>query len=599
LGNEVFKLPTIKSRNHILTLIKNNIELNEQVFDTGMIMEDTVEEKQSSNENTNSASSSQEFSGTNNQVDGVDEGDILKTDGVYIYKVDEYKNVLIIHANPENPKIVGTINMDENVNISELFLVKNKLVIVANAWEVSSYLKEGDMSSNKIATDYMPWYGGNNETKVFIYSLLNISNPKLEKEYSFDGSYVSGRTIESNLYFVTNKNMYYDWYRVLEDKSSINDEMLLPSYKDCTVGEEVTLEYEDIQYYPDFSEPSYMITIGIQLDKLNKEPDVQAYLGSSGTIYVSKDKLFTTITKYDSKKIINNNNYISTQIYQYDLKDGNIIASGKGEVPGTIVNQFSMDTYENNFRIATTTGFSWDEVNPSKNNLYILNANMKTVGKLEGLAEGETIYSTRFMGNKVYMVTFKQVDPLFVIDAFNPTKPVVLGYLKIPGFSEYLHPVDENHLLGFGYDTNAEGDRVTTGGLKLSLFDVTDPLKPIEKQNQVIGKQGSYSELLWNHKALMYSNEQELMAFPVQLAGENYNIEFDGAMVYSISNEGFHQKGNITHYNTGIQQDQNNYNWNSNISRILYIENYLYTFSEGKLQVHDAQTLEFISDLKL
>lgn len=603
--DETFVLPTIKSKSHILSLIKTNLDLNPQNFITGRgeILTEEVALDSGSNEKSSAGdvnSSSQDFTGTNNQVEGVDEGDIIKTDGSYIYKVDEYKNVVIINVNPVSPKIISTIKMDSDINISELFLANDKLIIVANTWEYAVPI-EGAVpnSSSKIAIDYMPWYGGNSETKVYIYSLSDISKPQLEKEYTFDGSYVSGRTIDSNLYFVTNKNMYYDWYRILEDNNSVKDEMLLPSYTDSTLGEEVTLTYNDIKYYPGFTEPNYMITVGIQTDKLNIKPDVQAYLGTSGTIYVSKDQLFTTITNYDYNKSMNGNYNTSTQIYQYDLMNGSITPSGHGEVPGTIVNQFSMDTYKNNFRIATTTGFSWDEVNPSKNNLYILDTNMKTIGKLEGLAKGETIYSTRFMGEKVYMVTFKQVDPLFVIDASNPTKPIVLGYLKIPGFSEYLHPVDENHLLGFGYDTKAEGDRVTTGGLKISLFDVTDPLNPIEKQSQVIGKQGSSSELLWNHKALMYASNQELMAFPVQLAGENYNIEFIGAMVYSINSEGFNQKGNVTHYGKGVQNDQYIYNWDYTINRILYIDNYLYTFSEGKLQVYDSETLEYISDLKL
>ncbi|PKM50854.1 MAG: hypothetical protein CVV02_09045 [Firmicutes bacterium HGW-Firmicutes-7] len=592
-----FKFPTINSKNHIIELIKSNIELNEQFYySPTMSMEDSGDmlTEKSSSLDTNTT----EFSGTNNQVDGVEEGDVIQTDGSYIYKVDQYKNITIINANPNNPQIVSTIKIDGNMNISELFLANGKLIVIANSYGYAFPL-EGEVISNKIAIDVsFPRYRGNDETKVLIYSLVDISKPTLEKDYSFDGLYVSGRTIGSSLYFVTNKNMYYDWYTILEDNNMVKDEMLLPSYTDYTIDEKVTLAYKDIRYFPDFTEPSYMITVGIEMKNLDIKPDVQAYLGTSGTIYVSNTQLFTTITKYDLKNTGTNYN-TSTQIYQYDLKDGRITASGKGEVQGTIVNQFSMDAYKDYFRITTTTGFTWDEVNPSKNNLYILDSKMKTVGKIEGLAEGERIYSTRFMGDKVYMVTFKQVDPLFVIDASNPTKPEVLGYLKIPGFSEYLHPVDENHLLGFGYDTKVEGDRVTTGGLKLSLFDVTNPLKPIEKQNQIIGNQGSYSELLWNHKALMYAGNQELMAFPVQLTGDNYNIEFTGAMVYSINSNGFKQKGNVSHYNSGTQYDQYKVHWDYAINRILYIEGYLYTLSEGKLQVYDAETIEFVSELTL
>ena len=181
------------------------------------------------------------------------------------------------------------------------------------------------------------------------------------------------------------------------------------------------------------------------------------YLGGTDTIYVSKENLYAAVADYSYNYIVRpleefSPEYTtSTVIYKFELKDGKIGTAVQGEVPGTIINQFSMDEHNNTFRIATTTGDMW--MNTSKNNVYILDEDLKVLGKLEGLAEGERIYSTRFAGDRMYMVTFRQVDPLFVIDTSNPRAPELKGMLKIPGYSTYLHMVDENHILGFGYDT--------------------------------------------------------------------------------------------------------------------------------------------------
>ncbi|CAK4820236.1 unnamed protein product, partial [Aphanomyces euteiches] len=188
-----------------------------------------------------------------------------------------------------------------------------------------------------------------------------------------------------------------------------------------------------------------------------------------------------------------------------------------------------MDEYGGYFRIATTTGEAWrNDEQTTKNNVYVLNEALEITGKLENLAPGERIYSTRFMGNRAYIVTFKQVDPLFVIDLTHPQAPKVLGSLKIPGFSDYLHPYDENHIIGFGKDTvemsNGNGGIAGVGsttafyqGMKIALFDVTDVSHPIEMFKESIGDRGTDSELLHNPKALLFNKEKGLLAFPVTL----------------------------------------------------------------------------------
>lgn len=259
-----------------------------------------------------------------------------------------------------------------------------------------------------------------------------------------------------------------------------------------------------------------------------------------------------------------------------------------------------MDEYDDTFRIATTK--------PDGNALYTLDQSMQTIGRLEQLAPGERIYSARFLGGRAYLVTFKQVDPLFVIDVADPKRPTVLGALKIPGYSDYLHPYDETHLIGFGKETTQEGKggAVLTQGMKVSLFDVSDVAHPIEMFKTTIGDRGTESELLHDYKALLFSREKDLLAFPVavretakqpdaQSPFAYGTLTFQGAYVYKLDlSTGFRLQGRITHLNeqNSLKTGYDAYNPTYAVKRVLYVGDTLYTVSDGAVQANEIGTLQ-------
>ena len=245
----------------------------------------------------------------------------------------------------------------------------------------------------------------------------------------------------------------------------------------------------------------------------------------------------------------------------------------------------------------------------SYNNLYVLDDNLKVIGALENLAEGEKIYSVRFMQNRAYMVTFKQIDPLFVIDLSNPKNPKVLGKLKIPGYSDYLHPYDDTTLIGLGKDTGeSEWGGVRVKGLKLSLFDVSDVNDPKEIDVYIMGDSGSDSIALHDHKAFLFSLDKNLLSIPVSIresaGSRGYGkLTFSGAAVFNVDKTGFELKGKIDHSDGGRISNQDywrGYNYYDNtVKRSLYIDDVLYTFSNKYLKMNELDDLNLVKKLEL
>lgn len=542
---------------------------------------------------SSSKSSGQEVSSTNVQVQGIDEADMVKTDGENIYQVVDGKVNVISAKSAEKMDHIATIQFQQSFSPSQLFLDKGRLLIIGH-----SYNYDPKEANKKIAADslYAPM---NETTKALVYDVNNPSKPSLEREISLEGFLVSARKMGSSVYLIAN---HVPQYWLLEEGDGID---LRPRYSDSiNKKEEVnSVSYDEIQYIPGSKESNYTTIAAFDLAKPAQEAKITTYLGSGGQLYMSKESLYLALTNWREESVTPN-----TMIYKFGIQQLDVAYQGNTEVVGTVLNQFSMDEHNGYFRVATTEGDSWDESKPSKNHLIIFDKNLKQVGALSDLAKGERIYSARFMGDRIYIVTFKETDPLFVIDASVPSKPAILGELKIPGFSNYLHPYDENHIIGFGYDTKLvtvtgeKEPRVLTEGIKLSLFDISDVSNPKEKFTEIIGGRGTYSPLNYDHKALLYNQKNGLFAFPINVyegvKGNEYEQKFifQGAYVYNVSLEkGFTLKSKITHMKGKALYEE----WENEIQRLVYIDNQLYALSHSKISSYSLDNYQFRSELEL
>lgn len=592
---------------------------------------------------SNATNDSSDHSTTNLQVEGVDEEDLVKTDGEYIFKVNQQKIINVIKVELDsNMEAINNITFEDNYNISGIFLRKNILVVVGNSYQ-NIEPQKGDQSKSS----YM--IPSNEVTKVISFDISDKKNIVKVRDIEIDGFYSSSRMIDSRVYIIANK--YLNNIGNIQNDADIGKVY----YSDSAVGKDkIAIDFKTINYLPDSIEPNYIMVAAFNVEDNKEKVNISTILGSGNSIYSSDVNLYIAGNKWIQDK---NNGNTNTILYKFVYENTDVKFVAKGEVPGTITNQFSMDERNEHFRIATTE-YNYSVVAPMTpekatiqnngpttsiapvapdqkmsnqsqnqiaNNIYILDKDMKTVGKLQGLANGEQIYSVRFIGERAYIVTFMLTDPLFVIDLKDPTSPKVLGELKIPGFSNYLHPYDETHLIGFGMDSTVvdEGgmDRAKTQGMKIAIFDVSNVSKPVQQFMTIIGGMGTYSEVLNNHKALLFSKEKNLLALPV--TENNYdnktNISqqnYQGAYIYKIDLvNGIKLKGKITHMDEAVSSNKNSnppgtikndsilpypmFNGKYLVDRILYIKDTLYTLSNGLIKANDINTLKEKSKLKL
>lgn len=565
-----------------------------------------------------------EYSETNVQVEGVDEADIIKTDGEYIYTLSGNK-VIIAKAYPaEEAKILSELT-SSNFNPTEIFIHGDRLLVFGSSYYNFETEDQGEVVTGKIMAERYPRYGGGSFTTLKLYDMSNREGIKLLKSVDFEGNYLTSRKIGPDAYFVINS---YPNYR-----KDIPCGDIVPLYRESVSDDAPKKEdmkpiasCTEIGYIEPIQANNFITIASMSMTDEAKEVKKETIVGSGQNVYASLENLYIAQTSWtvytevlgelaeDQKE--------KTVITKFKLGEGDIKFLGTGNVKGKILNQFSMDEYESHFRIATTIQGYESNRDTSTNNMYVLDEGLTLVGKVEGIAPGESIYSVRFMGKRAYMVTFKHVDPLFVLDLSVPESPAILGKLKIPGYSEYLHPYDETHLIGIGkeVDESIDAEKVHTEGavyytaiqgVKLAVFDVSDVANPVEMYKEVIGDRGTQSEAATDHKAFLFDKEKSLLVIPITLAerkpGQDISMEgeftFQGAYVYDLTLEnGFNLKGRISHYDTNEEfMKSGSYfrgDSGSSIRRSLYIEDVLYTFSNTRLQLNDLENLEKLNALQ-
>jgi uncharacterized secreted protein with C-terminal beta-propeller domain len=459
-----------------------------------------------------------------------------------------------------------------NLNFSEIFIDGGRIIAIGTYWG-----------------------NGGEYTMAVVINAEDKKAPEFERSVEVKGRYVTSRKIGNSVYFAANQYFWHYGYDIM------------PAYRDTAGTDDITeIGFGRMRCFPIINDRNMTSLVGFNIDRPGEEAFIETILGCGDTIYMSQNALYIAAVNYSG-------NTNETVIHKFAADDGKLVYVKSGTAPGSVLNQFSMDEHESYFRIATTINeySSYTRRWERHNGLYIFDNTMEMVGRIDDIAPTEMIYSARFMGKRGYMVTFDIVDPLFAICLADPYNPVILGELKIPGYSDYLHPYDENHLIGFGKDTLAANNIAYYTSMKISLFDVTDMTNPIEMFVETIGARGTDSPLLQNHKALLFSRERNLLAFPVTVYESNEiprdgrmpsygTFAFSGAYVYDIDLEtGFNLRGTISHMST---QDMPRSNWwwggnqDTNIQRLLTIRDTLYSASNNKLASHDLHTLDPIDE---
>jgi uncharacterized secreted protein with C-terminal beta-propeller domain len=580
-----------------------------------------------------------EYSQTNVQVEGVDEPDFVKNDDRYIYIVSG-NSLVIVDAYPaKKAKIVSETDIEDNVK--EIFAAGDRLVIFSTGTEdIPVQTADGRAGTTEKVAIMPPYHRTNQVTHATIYDISDRKNPDILKDYTVDGDYVDARMIGGTVYMLTREYVYSP------------DDMVVPA-----VREDSRVVVEPDVYYFDNPEREYVFSTVTSLDVTSgAEKDAKTFLlGSGNILYVSPNAMYISYQKWhqiyrtmadgpqiatseekanapsgsaasapvlwedfnklseDEKQAViagmksggqaairkREVDQTTTVIHKIAISDGNIAYVAKGEVSGYLKNQFAMDENGGNLRVATTSDVWTTRGQYEYNNVFVLDGGMKTIGSLTHIAEQEKIYATRFIGDRLYMVTFKRIDPFFVIDLSDPENIKILGKLKIPGYSDYLHPYDRNHIIGIGKETATnDWGGVSTRGLKLALFDVTDVEHPRQIDKVEIGDSGTDSAALYDHKAFLFDKGKNLLVIPVRAVNavpavtspgyyRDQQRVWYGAYVFGVTPEtGFVLKGTVVHgtssggyYWYGSSADE--------VKRSLYIENDLYTISTSKIVATD------------
>ncbi|MCU0104460.1 beta-propeller domain-containing protein [Acholeplasma vituli] len=518
---------------------------------------------------------------TNVQVEGVDEGDTVKVDENRIYQI--FGNRLVVTSiSGEMTTLLDETLSDEKgryTYYNEIYITDSYLVVIGFTYQYYSF----DIEGREVAYDmgFYPWYY-NGATSVWVYELETLT---VQNHYIVPGYQLSTRLIEDKLYLIT-----YNYI-------NLNNEDLDPRPVYEIDGEKVIPSYDEIYYHSDLTAQVFNNITTIDL-KETPELTYDIFLGSYswGTIYVSQQSIYFSNVEYtyDEKEGYQEEG----KLIVFNFSDEGVVFGGMGSFEGYVINQFAIDEYDGYVRMVTTQGWG-DTV---KNRLYVFKKEivedkpvLTRVGFLdEGIGKPrERVFSVRFFEDEATIVTFEQIDPFYLIDLSNPTKPTIQAALEIPGFSLYQHRINPTTVLGIGYETVD----ARTVGIKLSLYNVSNPETltemgtPLVLMNSENGWQ--YGEALYNHKAILFDLERDYFGFSVfRIYFDEYRYyNLNEYMIFSIdltSDTPVSIEKTITHQ-AFYQADPNDYYWYTpySIERAVYVGDYLYVISSGAITKHD------------
>lgn len=466
-----------------------------------------------------------DYSQTNVQTEGVDEGDVVKTDGRYLYIIREGREVQIVSIQAgkmaEVAVIRPTLEQSEN-SILDMYLTGDTLQIICQRYDA-------DMQEDGEDAYYMNYRG---ITSVCTYDLTDRANPVHVGTTEQEGTYYTSRKSGEYLYLFTSVYPQESLIRQYADQGK--EYGLIPLVNGETMAaSDIYIPKED-----DRGGTEYMLITSVNENKPDQIADQKAILESASRFYVSTENIYLERENWEAGST-------QTAIARFSFSQGKIKGESAGVVNGAVTDDFATNEYDGFLRVLTT---QWNDSGSQTNNVYVLDQNMEIVGKIDNLAEDESIYSARFMGNTGYFVTYRQVDPLFSVDFSDPTHPKILGELKVSGFSEYLHFYGENRLLGIGWETDPETG--ATKGLKLSMFDVSDPAD-VKEVDKLVIKNIDYFPGEYNYKALTVSPEKNVIG----LAASSYESSgtVNSYMVFSYDEK----EGFLTDLTYGLQEGGN------------------------------------------
>ncbi len=547
-------------------------------------------------------------SGTNNQVVGVDEADIVKTDGRYVY-FSMNGALRIVEA--LNPKVLSVTRMAGDVR--EMFIEGDRAVV---------YTASGARGRPCTYAYDCQFAGDGTATRITVFDISNRSAPKQLRQIDFSGSLMAARRIGKTIHTVVADNdaqtaNYNTWPDDLETCGT-KEEVVRKKFAQLKIENERKIRGN--VWFPTIKEGSQekpmcggLLETGVKDGQAfttissfdmfdDKTPPVTATIQSRpGAVFASTNTLYMSVVHQKNAAKGRWYSFYPTvdevsEIHAFRIGESPAATKymGSGVVPGHVLNQFAMDEWYGYLRVATTRGRVPDPKVHSV--LSILapgqNGNLVRVGAIDNIAPGEDIRAVRFDEDRGYVVTFKKTDPLFVMDLYDPAKPAILGELKIPGFSTYIHRIDPDHLLSIGFDANDHGDFAYFDGVILQMFDVSKPTDPQLIHKEKIGTRGSSSEAATNHLAFNYFADRNLLAIPMTVCEGGSDgvygnaLAFSGLLVYNVDlDKGFTKLGGVDHGTKGANCGTWWSNANSQVQRSIFLDDLVYSVARDRAKI--------------